>query len=1129
MERNKLCDAVAVTRDHAGHGVHFPFRLRRQRRPGSLVTGFLRISGFKLARGRFFVWLLLNTFIFNPSPLSALGAGAVLNHLSQLAALTPDQAAKGLPIQVKATVTYCDNVWRVLFIQEGTNTCYVWRAAPPDDPSWQQFKAGTLVEFTGTTQKGSINNTINASDFKVLGEGPLPAPLVLKSIGDFNKKNDVRWIKLPGVIYRLDGTGDRRLSLMLGTPFGKNVSLWMLTANRATLEKLVGTAVEVQGVLGFKLDATFQPTDENEIWVPDLKWIKQIRAIPVTTIKDLTSDSQAWNTNTPVRLRGSVINQRVGEFVFVQDVTGNVRVNFHDPTTYVLGSPVEVYGYVNGPGHPAEVQAISINPLTAPANAAPASPPPIPSVATSANTNLPELKQIAQVRNLSAKEAARGYPVRVAGVVTYSDSVGSIQFVQDDSAGIFVSVQYKKSPGMPPAGEFVEITGFSGPGDYAPIIQAEHLRDLGQRPFPFAKSAALETLMTGSEDSQWVSLTGIIQAQATNSDYSSLTLSVANTSINLIVPHNGQPPLANCVDALVEVNGVCGSIFDDQRHLEGVRVYVPSPAQIQIKENIKTDPFQLEPLPIKDLLGFRASGSKHRAHTRGSVTLVQPDGSFYLQDDTGGVLIQASKASGKVEVGDHLDLVGFPSVLNKLPVLQEASFVKLKAANGVKPMQLSPAVPLQTTLNGMLVQVEGRLLSHSSSLSEEVLTLQFGNWITDAILEKDQPKDQLAGLVPGSVIRVAGVYAPRLDDNLKVLSFQLVLRSSQDVTLLSRPSWWTPGHVAWVLSTVGLAGILILGWVRVLRKQVRQRTRELQIEIEERKRIEQQVARTHQELLVVSRKAGMAEVAASVLHNVGNVLNSVNVSANLVSKQVKQSKAANVSRVSALLQEQASDLGGFLTQDTKGRQIPGYLEQLGQHLIEEQNSMARELESLTKNVEHINEIVATQQSYTRVMGMAETVSVKVLVEDAIQTDSVSLAKHQVAVTRNYVEPLPEITTDKHKVLQILINLLRNAKHACNDSEQSAKRVTVLVTAENEKIKIEVADNGVGIPAENLTRIFNYGFTTRKTGNGLGLHISALAAMEMGGSLTAKSDGPGKGAAFTLELPLKMKTATPDMA
>jgi PAS domain S-box-containing protein len=290
-------------------------------------------------------------------------------------------------------------------------------------------------------------------------------------------------------------------------------------------------------------------------------------------------------------------------------------------------------------------------------------------------------------------------------------------------------------------------------------------------------------------------------------------------------------------------------------------------------------------------------------------------------------------------------------------------------------------------------------------------------------------------------------------------------------------------------------------------------------DITERKRAQEQMEKLQRQLLDISREAGMAEVATNVLHNVGNVLNSVNVSTALVSDKVRESRVSSLAKVVALMRAHQNDLAAFLTQDPKGMQLCDYLDNLAQYLGKEQTGMLKELESLNANIEHIKEIVTMQQSYARAAGIVETLPIVDLVEDALRMNNGALTRHQVQVIREYIAT-PSLSVDKHKVLQILVNVVRNAKYALDEGGGKDKRLTIRVaTDHDDSVRISVIDNGVGIPPENLTRIFSYGFTTRKDGHGFGLHSGALAAKEMGGRLSAHSDGPGQGATFTLSLPL----------
>ncbi|MDB6039026.1 MAG: sensor signal transduction histidine kinase [Verrucomicrobiales bacterium] len=290
----------------------------------------------------------------------------------------------------------------------------------------------------------------------------------------------------------------------------------------------------------------------------------------------------------------------------------------------------------------------------------------------------------------------------------------------------------------------------------------------------------------------------------------------------------------------------------------------------------------------------------------------------------------------------------------------------------------------------------------------------------------------------------------------------------------------------------------------------------VQRNITDRKRAEQELEKAHRDLLETSRQAGMAEVATGVLHNVGNVLNSVNVSSACVIDNVKKSKVTNLSRMVALLRKHEGDLGNFVTNDPKGRQLPDYLATLAEHLAGEQAETLTELAHLQKNIDHIRDIVTMQQSFAKVSGVAESLKPCDLVEDALKMNATTLARHDIQVIREFHPVLP-VMVEKHKVLQILVNLIRNARHACDDSLRIDKQVTVRIANGEGRVRISVSDNGVGILPENLARIFNHGFTTKKDGHGFGLHSGALAARELGGSLQVQSDGPGKGAMFTLEL------------
>ena len=368
------------------------------------------------------------------------------------------------------------------------------------------------------------------------------------------------------------------------------------------------------------------------------------------------------------------------------------------------------------------------------------------------------------------------------------------------------------------------------------------------------------------------------------------------------------------------------------------------------------------------------------------------------------------------------------------------------------------------------------------------------------IVEKprEQIEGQSLGLIysPDTAERVLSIHRRAIDYNCSQSHIE------DHVTLWNGRKIWIEVSKA-ILSRPGQPAMLL----SILR------------DVTQRKEAEAELQRTHKQLLDVSRAAGMAEVATSVLHNVGNVLNSVNVAATLLGDKLRKSRAVKLRDVADLMKEHQADLAAFISNDSRGKHLPDYLDHLARYVADEQEKMISELAVLLKNIEHIKEIVAMQQSYAKISGVTDTIEIADLVDDAVRMNDGALARHGVELVREY-QKVPPVTVERHKVLQILINLIRNAKYACDEAGRKDKRLILRIGSGTRGVRIDVLDNGVGIRPENLTRIFNHGFTTRKAGHGFGLHSGALIASEMGGALIAQSEGPGLGAQFTLELPLQ---------
>ena len=459
-----------------------------------------------------------------------------------------------------------------------------------------------------------------------------------------------------------------------------------------------------------------------------------------------------------------------------------------------------------------------------------------------------------------------------------------------------------------------------------------------------------------------------------------------------------------------------------------------------------------------------------------------------------------------------------------LPIAENDIHTPLRQIGGSeRPEQMAVAADLydtvlstmeyaQTTSTDKAAEVEASLHRLAAGKALLPLDLQAALDILMAHVRailREQPQ------VNDLVERIDAVpMAARLDEIHRIIDQAQLLSAERDLRY----------HQYVLLFSAVLAGLLLYVGGRLIRsyavinrvnKKLQEANEGLEQRVQQRTR---ELRETQSELVATARQAGMAEIATNVLHNVGNVLNSVNISADLVSRRVRASKAQGLAKAVQLINEHAADLGDFISRDEKGKLLPGYLNQLVVALAAEQQGIAEELEHLTRSVDHIKEIVATQQSYAGTPSMLEAVRVTDLLEDALRMNAGALQRHQVTVIKDFTE-VPPLLLDKHRLLLILVNLISNAKQALSAQDNRAHALTLSVRLLDEgKLQICVQDNGEGIAAENLTRIFAHGFTTRKDGHGFGLHSCALATMEMEGRLTAHSDGPGQGATFALELP-----------
>ena len=289
-------------------------------------------------------------------------------------------------------------------------------------------------------------------------------------------------------------------------------------------------------------------------------------------------------------------------------------------------------------------------------------------------------------------------------------------------------------------------------------------------------------------------------------------------------------------------------------------------------------------------------------------------------------------------------------------------------------------------------------------------------------------------------------------------------------------------------------------------------------QIEEHRRTRAERERLNHELIDASRKAGMAEVASEVLHNVGNVLNSINVSATVISKQLDQSALDRLFKVNEMLEANEADLPNYLANDERGKLLPKAIGCLAKVLGDEQETQRQELKLLHDSISHVRKVIHNQQAFARVATFTESVSVAEIIEEAIRINGEALVESNINIDRDFDTALV-IESDRHKIQQILVNLISNAADAVAVNGRNERVIKIAAKIQLQELCVLVMDNGAGIAAEKLDKIFSHGFTTKKHGHGFGLHSSANAAKVLGGSLSAESAGIGRGATFSLMIPM----------
>jgi PAS domain S-box-containing protein len=444
--------------------------------------------------------------------------------------------------------------------------------------------------------------------------------------------------------------------------------------------------------------------------------------------------------------------------------------------------------------------------------------------------NLPTLTHVEQIRRMSIEEAGRGYPVRLRGVVTYYNWGVDDLYVQDSTAGIWVN------PGPTKLalhqGELVEVEGFSGAGDLAPVIEHARFRSLGGAAMPNARKPTSDELASGRLDSQWIELQGVVRSVAERDG--GLVLNVSSGAFECSVFVLKYPSLpTGIVDDRIRLRGVFAGLYDPSSiRVIGFQVLTPSWTDVKVLERPTQALWSAPVRPIRLLLRLTPEGAfTHRVRVRGVVTLQQLGRSLCIRDSESALQVNTTQST-PLKVGDLIDAMGYPTVGDYTVIMRDAIFRRVGAGPAPRPVAASPEELRAGKHNADLVRLSARLLNCTSRPGEAVLELQAGQVTFRAVLSSGTKSSPLGSLRAGSLLQLTGVSIIEADENHEAKGFEILLRSPADVVVLEPPSWWTARRIAWLL--VILAGIVIWisFWVVVLRRRVEERTETIRATLE---------------------------------------------------------------------------------------------------------------------------------------------------------------------------------------------------------------------------------------------------------------------------------------------------------
>ena len=703
----------------------------------------------------------------------------------------------GAAVCLDGMATYDDVTKSTLIVQDATGGVRFGNVNMEND------LAGQWAEVCGETHRGTGEMTLSGVQVKLLGKAAFPKPVAASARDWVRGVVDWKWVEIQGTAYAENTDWLNRASLHMVSE-GRRVRVYFMgRVDPPVFAALMGAKVRVQGVAR---PAGGGEEDDLVLFCPTRELVTvETPAPPADSLALLSAAAAARIAGRlparRVRLRGALAVSGVDGALSFRDDSGELHLA-------LLPQPLGETHDVEVTGFP--VYRGSVATLEGPVLARQDKP-----------VERRLIQTVHDLHALSRREAVLSLPARLRAVVTYVDPTTGLLFVQDGTGGTFIWLGIR--PSVPyTAGDMVEVTGTTDPGDYAPLVRETQVRRLGPGRLPTPRTSNMGQLFTGAEDANWVQTEGIVTSVAGDSVKAVLTLVEGERSLEADL-NVSRSSAAKLLDARVRLAGVCGAKLNAHKQLVGIRLFVPNWMSVTILSKGEPALATDSETPIGELLKY-ATAERHRVRVRGVLTLVTPGGPVYMEDATGGLLVQ-SAAPGGLSTGDSVEAEGFPVAGSFSPVLQNAEIRRGNHAIRVEPADISAEDALAGGYESQLVRVEGTIVNRLATFAGQSLMVQDGDLAFEAHLPDDSKEVTWPG--DGTLVRLAGICSVRVQNRSGTIvptEFSLQLRSPQDITVVRAASWWNVPHIRQLLT---IAVILVLGsaiWILLLRKRVQAQT-----------------------------------------------------------------------------------------------------------------------------------------------------------------------------------------------------------------------------------------------------------------------------------------------------------------